>query len=76
MPFREWLTAEEIERSDNAPAYEHVTPEQLFGPKSDAMLATRILEKNPRRYQELKRQWKYRLGELKPPVSYFDGGKK
>ncbi len=73
MARREWLTAEEIERSNNAPAYEHVTPEQLFGKTSDANLAARVLAKNPRRYRELRREWQYQLGERKRPVSHYDG---
>jgi hypothetical protein len=73
MPRREYLTAEEIGISNGGPQYDNVKPEELFSATADAVLAARVREKNPRRYQELRREWQYRLGERRRPNQHYDG---
>jgi hypothetical protein len=70
---RNYFTADELERSANAPKYADVQPEQLFGLNAGPNLAARILEKNPVRYRELRREMQYRRGERKRPSRDYDG---
>jgi hypothetical protein len=63
--------AEELERSENGPKFESVTPEQLFSSKSDGALAYRVLRSNPQRYRELRTQWEYISGQREWPDSHY-----
>lgn len=66
------LNKAEIERSDRGPSFAAVTPEMLFSKDADGALAYRVRTMNPRVYEQLKEEWRYTIGELKRPDSYYD----
>lgn len=66
------LNKAEIERSDRGPTFATVTPEMLFSRDADGALAYRVRTMNPRKYEELKEQWRYTTGELRRPDSYYN----
>ena len=48
-----------------------VTAAMLFSGESDPILATRVLRRAPKLYRALKQQYRYDIGEVRPPEGYL-----
>jgi hypothetical protein len=74
-PYRKFfprqLTADELEQSQNAPTFESVKPQDIFGPKADPNLAMRV-QQNPVRFRELRLEYLYESGQLRRADSDYD----
>lgn len=64
------LTPEQHEQSalaESQKLFADVTPAQLFGPKSDGMLAADVLRRHPVLYRHLRQEQRYLLHDEKRP---------
>lgn len=66
------LTEAQVAQSDQGPKFEGVQWPQIFGPAGDGALANRIYNLSPRRYRELRQQWRWDTNQEKRPDNFFD----
>ena len=64
---RHTLTVDQLQRSElcGEKRYAAVTPKQLFGNKSNSLLAQEVFRNNPALYYRLRRHYAIALGEVK-----------